>query len=374
MRIGLLSWILDRKRTGIDNYLYNLLNQMINDKKGDFFLFHFKTSDDPIYKKVNEVIIPTLPIGINIPFRMSKMIKENELDLFHFPFHWPNQISPFFRNSSIKKIITIHDLIPLLFKENLPYYYRLWAPTLKLIKDKTDLIITDSENTKKDCIEYLKIPEDKIAVVYLAVDKKYRVLRNKDVVKQELINKYNLNFPFILYVGNVELRKNVSTLIKSFYQIKNKGFKHKLVIIGAGKYGFNEILSIVRKLDLINEVIFMGYVPDEDLVKFYNTADLFVFPSLYEGFGLPPLEAMACGCPVISSNVSSLPEIIGNAGLLANPNDYNDFSAKISKVLTDNDLMATLIKKGLIRSQLFSWEKTAEQTWNLYEKVLEGRN
>lgn len=373
MNLGILSWILDRERTGIDNYLYNIIQEMINFGKGeDISLFHFKHSDDMLYKKLNDILVPTLPFNFNVPTGLSKALNDNQIDVFHFPSHWPNQIYPFFRNHDVKKVVTIHDIIPILFPENLPYYYRLWAPTLKLIKNNIARIIADSENTKNDCINYLKIPEDKIDVVYLAADKKFHLLKNKELIKEELKDNYGIKYPFILYVGNVEMRKNVSTLIKSFHLIKNQGFKHKLIIIGSGKYGFSKILSLVKRLNLLNEVIFMGYVPDEDLVKFYNTAEVFVFPSYYEGFGLPPLEAMACGCPVISSNSSSLPEIVGDAGILVDPKDYLNLASKISQILTCDGIREDLIERGLKRVKLFSWEKTATETWNVYEDVLEG--
>ncbi len=192
----------------------------------------------------------------------------------------------------------------------------MWKPTLNLISKKTDFIIADSENTKKDIINYLKIPEEKIRVIYLAADEKYKFLNNNIGLKEELKSNYNIDSPFILYVGTVELRKNLPLLIKSFYELKKRGIPHKLILIGARNFGFNKILRLVNELRLIDEVIFTGFVPEEDLVKFYNTADIFVYPSLYEGFGLPPLEAMACGCPVITSNSSSLPEVVGDSGIM----------------------------------------------------------
>ena len=186
-----------------------------------------------------------------------------------------------------------------------------------------------------------------------------------------LKRRYNIDSQFILYVGNVESRKNVSLLIKSIYKLKKQGIKHKLVIIGARGFGFKQINELVIELKLSDEVIFTGYIPDEDLVKFYNAADLFVFPSLYEGFGLPPLEAMACGCPVIVSNTSSLPEVVGNAGILIDPHDFDALAEEMYQILTNNDLKQNLSKKSVTRAKLFSWEKTARETWKVYEKVLE---
>jgi glycosyltransferase involved in cell wall biosynthesis len=374
MKIGLLSWILDRQRTGIDNYLYNMVEEMIKcGKAGDISLIHYKKSDDKIYTKINDIIVKTIPLKYNMPYGLPKAIENAEIDVFHLPSHWPTQITPFFPNLNVKKVLTIHDIIPILFTKNLPHIYKLWKPTLKLITNKIDLIIADSENTKNDCIKFLKIPEDKIRVIYLAADKKYRTLDNKNILKNDIKCKYNINSPFVLYVGNVESRKNIISLIKSFYKLKNKGITHKLVLIGALNFGSKQIFNLVQELDLINEVIFPGYVSNEDLVKFYNIADLFVYPSLYEGFGLPPLEAMSCGCPVITSNSSSLPEVVGDAGLMVDPYDYDDLTSKMYQILTNEGLRIGLINKSLKRAKMFNWEKTARKTWEVYEEVYDGR-
>jgi glycosyltransferase involved in cell wall biosynthesis len=372
MRLGMLSWILDRQRTGIDNYLYNITQEMIKAGHAEkISLIHFKKSDDEIYTKINDVIIGKLPFNLINPINWSKAIKENRIDVIHLPSHMMPQISPFFLNSNVKKVLTIHDLIPVLFKKNMPFFYKLWGPTLKFIKDKPDYIITDSENTKNDCINHLGIHEDKIKVINLAADKRFKLIKNKSIIKEELKIKYNISTPFILYVGSVELRKNIPFLIKSFYKLLNKGLKLKLVLIGSQGYGFNEILNIIKKLGISNDILLLGYVPFADLIKFYNSADLFVFPSLYEGFGLPPLEAMACSCPVITSNTSSLPEVVGDAGILIDPNNFNALTDEMYQILTNESLRIDLSKKSLNQAKNFSWEKTSKETWKIYEKVLE---
>lgn len=372
MRIGLLSWILDRQRTGIDNYLYNIVEEMIKAGNAEkISLIHFKKSNDEIYTKVNDVVIGSLPFYLINPIKLSRAIKETQIDVFHLPSHMIPQISPFFLNSSVKKVLTIHDLIPILFPKNLPLYYKLWGPTLKFIKNRQDYIITDSENTKYDCINYLKIPENKIEVIPLAPDKHFKLIKNKDSIKDELKTKYGIKSPFILYVGTVEIRKNIPLLIKSFYKLLNKGLKLKLVLIGIHGHGFNQILNIIQKLGISEEVISLGYVPLNDLINFYNVADLFVFPSFYEGFGLPPLEAMACGCPVITSNTSSLPEVVDDAGFMADPYDLDDLTHKMYQILTNESLRNDLCNKSLNQAKKFSWEKTAMKTWKIYEKVLD---
>lgn len=375
MRIGLLSWILDRERTGVASYLYSIVEEMIKESKNNqISLIHYEKNNDELYSKVNNVIIPSLHSGSTLPLGLlTKAIKDSEIDVFHLPSHWPVHIAPFFCNPSVKKVLTVHDIIPILFN-NLPFVYRFWGPTLKLIKNRADCVIVDSENTKVDCMKYLKIPEERIKVIYLAADEKFRVIKNKTTIKDELKLRYNVQYPFILYVGNVEVRKNVSALIKSFYKLKKRGIAHKLVLIGARTFGYKKIYELVLELGLSNEVIFTGYVSNEDLVKFYNTADLFVFPSLYEGFRLPPLEAMVSSCPIITSNTSSLPEVVGDAGVMVDPQDFDLLANEIYHLLTNDNLRQELGRKGLERSKMFSWEKTARETWKVYEDVWNGGN
>jgi glycosyltransferase involved in cell wall biosynthesis len=371
MKIGLLSWILDRQRTGIDNYLYNIVQEMVKaNESRDISLIHFQRSNDEIYQKVNDVIIDSFPYNIINPFKLSKSLKELQIDIFHLPSHMVPQISPFFINPQVKKVLTVHDLIPLIFHKNLPYFYKLWIPTLKLIKNRPDCIITDSMNTRNDLINYLNIPEDKIKVIPLAPNSDFKFMSNKSTINDEIKVKYNISSPFILYVGTVEQRKNIFLLIKSFYKLLKKGNQYKLVLIGIPGHGFKEISKTVKLLGISKNVIFLGYVPHDDLIKFYNAADLFVFPSLYEGFGLPPLEAMACGSPVIASNTSSLPEVIGDAGVLLAPDDEDGFTENMYQILTNEDMKTEMRKRSLKRAKMFSWEKTANKTWEVYEEVL----
>jgi len=251
MRIGLLSWILDRQRTGIDTYLYNIVQEMIKAGNAkEISLIHYKKSDDEIYSKVNDVTINSLPLNLINPINLSRAVKESGIDVLHLPSHMVFQISPYFINSNVKKVLTIHDLIPVLFNKNLPLFYKFWGPTLKLIKNRPDYIITDSDNTKNDCINNLKIPEEKIEVIYLAPDKNFKLLKNRYTIRDELKNKYGINSPFILYVGTVELRKNIPLLIKSFYKLLKKGLEVKLILIGIHGHGFKEISNLIKKLGI----------------------------------------------------------------------------------------------------------------------------
>jgi glycosyltransferase involved in cell wall biosynthesis len=372
MNIGFISWILDRQRTGIDNYLYNLITNMVkNGKSNEISLIHYKKTEDPIYEATNEILLPDLPKILKYSLALPYAIKKANLDILHVPAHWHNQLMPFYLNYNTKKVLTIHDLSPFTYPTtHNKQTVKLWGPTLKLIKKRIDNVIVDSNNTKNDCIKYLGIPEEKIKVIYLAADKIFKPNKDKENLQEYLKNKYEVKFPFILCVGTLEKRKNIPNLIKAFNKIKKTLKNYQLVIIGNKGWKYKSIFNTLNELNIKDDVIFTGYVPNEDLVKFYNTADLFVYPSIYEGFGLPPLEAMACGCPVITANTSSLPEVVGKAAITIDPYNVNELSCAMYKILINENLKTELSRKSLSQAKKFSWEKTASQTWKIYEEIL----
>ena len=184
-----------------------------------------------------------------------------------------------------------------------------------------------------------------------------------------IFKKYQLPRSYLFYVGNISKHKNVDKIIEAFKKIKSKT-NYKLVIAGKLSFGSKDIKKKIKDLDLQDDVIFTGYVPEEDLPALYNGASLFVYPSFYEGFGLPPLEAMQCGCPVITSNTSSLPEVVGNAGIMVDPNDVDELAKQMERVLTNKKLQQKMRKAGLKQAKKFSWEKCARETLKVYEEVL----
>ena len=372
MNVGILSWMIDKKKTGVNNYLYNLIKNMINNGKADeISLIHYERSDDPIYSQVNDIIIPEKPLKLTSAIGIPQAIKNADIDILHVPVHWYNQITPFVLNREIKKVLTLHDLTPILFPEMHTRETNLtWKSSLKFIKNRTNVMICDSISTKNDCIKLLNIPEKRLRVIPLSADEQYKPLKNKKQIHDELKQEYNIDTPFILFVGTLEKRKNVPTLLKSFYKLKKCKIEHKLVIVGGKGWKYTKIFDLIEELNLKDDVIFTDYVTDEYLVKLYNAADLFVYPSLYEGFGLPPLEAMACGCPVITSNTSSLPEVVGDAGIMIDPNDIDSLTESMHKILTDNELRKEMSRKSLERAGMFSWKKTTKETWDVYEDAL----
>jgi glycosyltransferase involved in cell wall biosynthesis len=375
MEIGIITDLVDRKCEGIGKYTYNLIKGLNTvDKKNQYNLIHYKKNDLDIYKVNNEIYIPRLkPFGESVwrclvlPFKF----RNNGSDIIHDPTDGIGALS--FKTVS-KRIITMHDLIPFFFPE---YTSKgSWIAHKILYKktiDNADMIITDSNSSKMDILNNFKVPEKKIRVIYIAADKKYKVLPKKEI--EHYKKSMGFNFPFILYLGALDPRKNIPNLIKSFYQIKKKGFPHKLVIVGGIRFNSGPISKtihrIIQKLNLNDEIILTGHLPEKDIPKIYNAAELFVFPSFYEGFGLPPLEAMSSGTPVITSNTSSLPEVVGEAGITIDPHNVNELADSIINVITNDSLQQDMIKKGLKKAKSFSWINTAKETLSIYNEIYE---
>jgi len=275
-------------------------------------------------------------------------------------------------NFNSPKIATCLDIIPLIYQENTQMSLKFLKYSIDGMKN-ADKIITISQHTKKDLVEYLKIPSEQIEPVYLGVDSNFEVIPHEKL--NNIMEKYNLPESFILYVGSEQPRKNFQSVIKAFNSlIKTYNLKGvKLVKVGRPQIGEADrkaIFDLIEGLGLAKDVFFMDYIPEEDLPSIYNLADLFVYPSLYEGFGLPPLEAMACGTPVVTSNTSSLPEVVGDAGIMVDPMDVDALADSMHQVLTDEALQMKLKAKGISQAKEFSWEKTAQKTWKIYEQVL----
>jgi glycosyltransferase involved in cell wall biosynthesis len=248
---------------------------------------------------------------------------------------------------------------------------------------KADKIMADSFSTKEDLVNIYKIDPAKIKVVYLGVSKDFKPIKKDNPQLKRVRKKYSLPAspsggpkPFILYFGTIEPRKNLILLIKAFEALKEKtiwkGFEGdvfsdlKLVIAGAKGWLYKDIFKEVENSKYKKDIIFTGFVDDKDKPHLYNLANLFVYPSFFEGFGFPPLEAMACGVPTIVSNASSLPEIVGDGAVMIDPYNVDELAFAIRKVLEDKDLRENLIKKGLKQAKKFSWDKTAQEVLEVF--------
>ena len=241
---------------------------------------------------------------------------------------------------------------------------------MKRYISRADTVISISEHTKRDIISTFGIPEGKIRVILLAADERFRLI-DDTVATGCVLNRYGITGEYILYTGPMELRKNVPTLVNAFAILKKeKKIPHFLVLAGnKGGGQYDEVMGIIQKEGLVKSVIFTGFVADDDLPYLYNGASLFAFPSFYEGFGLPPLEAMACGCPVVTSNTSSLPEVVGDAGLMIDPTRPEELAEAMGRVLEDRTLHAELRERGLARAAEFSWRRCAAETMDVYREL-----
>ncbi|NQT89752.1 MAG: glycosyltransferase family 4 protein [Candidatus Omnitrophica bacterium] len=298
---------------------------------------------------------------------LSRKARNDKIDILHVPgFAGP------YMKGAYRKITTVHDLIGLIYPQNLALVSRLyWQRWLPAAIRNSDFIIADSENTKRDIIRLLKIPVERIKVVYLAADEVFRPIEGADE-KRARLKAYGIDKDYILNVGTVEPRKNVPRLMEAFAAYLKESKRDDLLLVIAGKkaWGYDACLSKMKELKLEDKVTFCDYVDNEDLPLLYNLAEAFAYPSFYEGFGLPVLEAMACGVPVICSKASSLPEIGGDAGIYVDPEDTASVKAALSSVLGDKGFREQLRGKSIEQANRFSWAKTAAETIAIYKEVL----
>lgn len=297
------------------------------------------------------------------PIYVSRI--QNKDDITHFLETYQGHFIPFLRYKG-RTIITCQDIYHTViddFKGRKRFFYDISIIGMT----KADKIITGSNYVKNDLIKHLKIPDDKIRVIPFGVDiDKFKHLDSK------LDTKWNIKdckkIKLVMNVGfrGNEDRKNISGLLKAFYKLKKSMPEVKLIQVGADENKFGQL---IYDLGLQKDVIFTGVVSEKQLILLYNMADLFVFPSFFEGFGIPPLEAMACGCPVITSNVSSLPEIVGDSAIKINPNDIDDIAKNMINVLSNEEMSKHMIKKGLKRVKNFTWERTIKETSDLYREI-----
>jgi len=289
-------------------------------------------------------------------FLPARLNLKRDIDVFFTPAHYAPRLCP------VPVVVTIHDLSYFYYPEEFLkkdlYKLENWT---KYSVQKSKKIIAVSQNTKKDLSKFYTIPDNKIKVVYNGYEKQ---------LQSSKVKKQSLNSPYVLYVGTLQPRKNVSTLIRAFnrFQKNNSGFK--LVIVGRKGWLYREIFELVKQLKIENSVVFTDYIPDSDLIELYRHAFCFVLPSLYEGFGIPILEAMSYDCPVISSKVSSLPEIGGNACLYFNPKNEKELLKKLGDIKESKTLRSNLIKKGREQIKKFSWQKCANETLEIIKTVI----
>jgi glycosyltransferase involved in cell wall biosynthesis len=285
--------------------------------------------------------------------------------------HAPAYVAPLLRTG--RSVVTFHDLsffrLPEAFNRPNRTYLQEFS---RLSARRADRFIAVSESTRRDLIQLLAVGPDKVDVVHNGVEERFQPIGDAATV-EEFRRARGLPDRFVLYLGTLEPRKNVVTLIRAYAQARKRGITETLVLAGGRGWGSSPEAHLIERLGLEAHVRSVGFVPMEDQVLWYNAATLFAYPSLYEGFGFPALEAMACGTPVVAGNCSSLPEVVGDAGLLVNPRDADDLAEAIVRVLRDDQLRFDLACRGRERARRFSWEAAARGTVGSYRRAFAPR-
>lgn len=357
------------KGTGIGTYTDRILAYMIKKHPENFYHIYWSGNKYTNFNRENTKIIMASKRQHRFfeQYYFPCNLKKENIDIYHIP---QNGIG-ISENIDCKKVITVHDLIPYILPETVGKgYLSKFLKEMPKIINIADAIITVSECSKRDILKFFPIDKNKIFVTPLAADKKYRPM-DKELCRNKIKSEYNIDKPFILYVGGFSSRKNVSSLIDAFCRVyKNLDSDHDLVIVGSNKDELENLKSLCSNLSVSKNIKFTGFVRESMMPIFYNASDLFVYPSLYEGFGLPPLEAMSCGTPVITSDISSIPEVTGDSAILIDPNDIESLMYSIEAILNEASIQNELSLKGLKRSKSYSWEKTSEETLKIYNKIL----
>ncbi|MBI1821794.1 MAG: glycosyltransferase family 4 protein [Nitrospirae bacterium] len=362
MKIGIDVSPIFRQRGGVGTYTLHLTEQLLRFKTDHaFFLFSTEPPNDSIHflKKPDVHVIHG-----SKPYLRYRIWKE-KIDIVHGPnFRLPGK-------GTRGNVITIHDLAlvkyPEFGKKRFGSGLAFWRTRKRALS--ADRIVADSQNTLEDIVRFTGSPREKIKVIHLGVDPFYRPEHH-----QEAFFKIRQKFKFekekyVLFAGTIEPRKNVKTLVQAFAKKENIRKTHCLVLAGGAGWKYDELKELILKEKLGKEICVTGYISNDELRILYSHASCFVFPSIYEGFGMPPLEAMACGTPVICSNVSSLPEVVGEAAITLDPFDVDGFSDSIEKIINNKNLRKEMIEKGYQRVKQFSWEETARKTLRVYEDL-----
>ncbi len=354
---------------GIGTYIRNLVIHLARTDKDTDYVLLCRPQDKGFVESLGEnfrALSQTDPLySMREQLRIPAQLRRAKVDVFHAPHY----TLPF--TTPCNSVVTIHDCIHLLFPQYLPsrvaYIYARTA--LWIAANRSSRVLTVSEASKKDILSFFNIDPEKITVIPNGIDGQFMIEPSTEAIAR-VQERYQLKSPFLLYVGNVKPHKNLERLIDAFFKLRKDGLTNlTLLIIGDEITKYTTIRRTVHRYQLHKYVRFLGFVPSDTLSILYRLADAFVFPSLYEGFGLPPLEAMASGTPVVTSNVSSLPEVVGNAAVLVDPYDVNSIANGIQTILEDPLYREKLTKNGLERAKHYSWERSVAKVKQIYGEL-----
>lgn len=363
MRIGIDARCLEGTRKGVARYLINLLRELAVIAPDNEYILYFRkyvANDDFL----NQRCFTKKVIGT--PFLSVKLFLERAA-LFFSPAYTIPYICP------SKAVVTIHDISYRVHPEWFSFKSLEISNKTKRTVQRAAAIITDSQYSKREIEKYYQVEERKVWPIRLAVEDRFCPLSDSAKIK-EVKNRYGIREKFILYVGSIFNRRNIPNLLDAFQNLASQLRNHQMLLVGANHtYPYIDVDKLIKKINIKvgeNRVIRVDYVSEKDLLWLYRGADLFVFPSVYEGFGLPVLEAMSCGTPVITSNLSSLPEVVGDAAVQVNPLSVAELTEAMYRVIDNENLKRNLCANGLMRAKRFSWRETAYETLAIFKKVV----
>jgi len=360
MRIGIDAHMLGSRETGNETYVRNLLRSLATiDSENQYISYLLNrnaVSDLDLGSNFSQRQMRLVPSIVRIPLALPLAARRDRLDLLHVTYIAPPICS-------CPTVVTVHDISYEFFPEAFSLRDRIILSSfVPGSARRAARVIAVSEQTRDDLVRVYKLDPARIRVIYEAPASMYRRLSDRAQIRR-VLDRYGIMRDYILAVGNLQPRKNLPRLISAYDALRRRGeIQHLLVIVGQAGWHGDEVLGSALKSPWGRDIVFPGFVPDADLVELYNGAAAFVYPSLYEGFGLPLLEAMACGTPVICSNVASLPEVAGDAAIQVDPTDVAGLAGAIRGLLGNSSLAAELGMRGAARAAQFSWERTARET------------
>ncbi len=366
MKVGIDIHSVGKQQTGNETYIRNLVDNLLDldSDDTDFHLFYTHEDKMKVDARVPQTRITPPQSIFRIPFVFPYQLHKEKIDVAHFQYVIP----PI---TCCPTAVTIHDIS---YEFHPEYFNPMECRRMKLLipysARKSQHILTVSEYSKQQIVEKYRVPEEKVTVTYNGVSDQFRVLGDELLTLQKLA-RFALDKPYILAVGNLQPRKNIERLIRAYSILRSAGkIDLDLVLVGRLRWGGAAIFDEVESLGIKEHIHITGYVSDDELVALYNKANLFVYPSLYEGFGLPLVEAMACGTPVISSIASCLPEVGGDAAYYIDPYSENEMMLAIEHLANNTTACDKLVEKGFQRAKQFSWKNAAEKTLQVFKEIV----
>lgn len=372
IKVALMSYAMDnRSAKGTALYTRKLVERLLDDEHFEFYLVHFDRVGDPLYAKAREIIMPELKLPFATRFARTMLFfwkyRNDQFDIIHW---FQPRLYPFFWFAPARHIVvTAHGAGDITAGGKFPFSRRVFNFLMRHFNAQIDAIIGDSEFGRQEIIEWYRVASERVHAIYLGGAEEYRPL-DKETAQQRIKERYGISSPFILDISRHVAHKNIPTLIRAYAQVQQEGSNvPKLVVVGFRSFAYEAAQAEAQRVPRPADILFIDYIAPEDLNALYAAAEIFVFPSLNEGFGLPIVEAFASGTPVITSEATSMPEIAGDAALLVNPQDEADIAQKIKNLLDDPLLHEQFRQSGLERARKFRWSETAKDTAVLYQRI-----